>query len=196
MLVPRWPELCVTLSHSIQLGTTQPQVHRTMNAYLDNNVVSAILKDDIASESAAIDRLLEMHHQGVVSLVTSEITLAEMTNAPEPYVPRLRRAYHLLKNIPVVSWNKLSHMQRTGRPGGSQVIWPVFENEPLFSQLLSTGLTNVDAQHLFVAAKQSCQAFITCDNSPKTSVLARAREIYSLCGVTVQRPSEFIAAHG
>jgi hypothetical protein len=166
-----------------------------MNAYLDNNIVSAILKDDIAAESAAIDQLLELHDQGSVSLVTSELTLAEIQNAPQPYIARLRRAYHLLSKIPVVSWSKLAHMQRSGRPGGSQVIWPVFENEPLFSQFLSAGLAEVDAQHLFVAAKQSCAVFITCDNPPKTSVLARAQAIQSLCGMAVQRPSEFIASN-
>jgi len=39
-----------------------------MQAYLDSNVVSAIVKDDTASESDAIDRLLEAHEKGQVHL--------------------------------------------------------------------------------------------------------------------------------
>lgn len=49
-----------------------------MKAYLDNNVVSAIAKDDTPAESGALDRLLVAHEQGNVELVTSELTLDEI----------------------------------------------------------------------------------------------------------------------
>ena len=42
-----------------------------MKAYLDNNVVSAIAKDDTPTESEALDRLLAARDAGKVELVTS-----------------------------------------------------------------------------------------------------------------------------
>ena len=41
-----------------------------MEAYLDNNVVSAIAKDDTPTESDALDRLLSARDVGVISLRT------------------------------------------------------------------------------------------------------------------------------
>jgi hypothetical protein len=50
-------------------------VENGMKAYLDNNVVSAIAKDDTKTESDALDRLLTAYQEGQVDLVTSEVTL-------------------------------------------------------------------------------------------------------------------------
>jgi hypothetical protein len=47
-------------------------------AYLDNNIVSAIAKDDEPTESDALDRLLEANDEGKVHLVTSKLTLMEI----------------------------------------------------------------------------------------------------------------------
>jgi len=49
-----------------------------MKAYLENNVVSAIGKDDTASESDSRDRLLVAYNEGKVNLVTCELALSEM----------------------------------------------------------------------------------------------------------------------
>ena len=40
-----------------------------MNAYLDNNVVSSIARDDTASESDALDALMAAYDAGKVDLV-------------------------------------------------------------------------------------------------------------------------------
>jgi hypothetical protein len=50
----------------------------TVKAYLDNNIVSAIAKDDLPAESEALDRLLKAMDEGKVQLVTSELTLQEI----------------------------------------------------------------------------------------------------------------------
>ena len=55
-----------------------------MKTYLDNNVVSAIAKDDTASESEALDRLVRAYEQGKVELVTSEVTLGEIKRFAGP----------------------------------------------------------------------------------------------------------------
>ena len=49
-----------------------------MKVYLDNDVVSAIVKDDNAPESAALDRVLAAYGDGEVDLVTSTATLKEI----------------------------------------------------------------------------------------------------------------------
>jgi hypothetical protein len=49
-----------------------------MKVYLDNNIVSAIAKDDEPAESDPLDRLLRAWRKGKVDLVTSELTHAEI----------------------------------------------------------------------------------------------------------------------
>jgi hypothetical protein len=44
-----------------------------MKAYLDNDIVSAIARDDNAPESDAITRLLTVYEEGKIELVTSEV---------------------------------------------------------------------------------------------------------------------------
>jgi hypothetical protein len=52
-------------------------------------------------------------------------------------------------------------------------------------------LKAVDAQHVFVAARNTCEAFLTCDGD----VLHHSAAIGKLCGgLVVQKPSDFIAA--
>ena len=56
-----------------------------MKAYLDNNVVSSIVKDDNKSQSSALTRLLEAGEQQTIELVTSEVTLEEIKRTPEQF---------------------------------------------------------------------------------------------------------------
>ena len=42
------------------------------------------------------------------------------------------------------------------------------------------------------SAKNACEVFLTCDKG----VLARRDAIKTLCGVAVQKPSEFVAGRG
>ena len=163
-----------------------------MKAYLDNNVVSSIVKDDIESQSDALSRLLEAGDQGKVQLVTSEITLEEIKRVPSKHRPPLERTFRLLEKVPVVRWEELIFITNDGSGNN----WPVIQNDPLYADLLALGLEITDSKHLFVATKQSCGVFLTCDNTPRTGILRRAVELKALCGVLVQRPAEFVAANG
>ena len=163
-----------------------------MKAYLDNNVVSSIVRDDIESQSAAISRLLEAGDQGWVQLVTSEITREEIKRAPSKHRPPLERTFHLLEKVPVVRWEELLFITNDGSGNN----WPVIRSDPLYEGMLSLGLEETDAKHLFVASKQSCGFFLTCDNTQRTGILRRATKLLKLCGIVVQRPSEFVAAQG
>ena len=163
-----------------------------MKAYLDNNVVSSIVKDDIVSESDALSRLLEAADEGKVQLVTSEITLDEIRRAPSKYRPPQERTFRLLEKVPVVRWEELLFITNDGSGNN----WPIIRSEPLYENILALGLEVTDAKHLFVAAQQSCAVFLTCDNTPRTGILRRATALEALCGMVVQRPSEFVATHG
>src|SRR5437660_12739403 len=104
-----------------------------MKAYLDNNVVSSIVKDDIESQSDALSRLLEAGDQGKVQLVTSEITLEEIKRVPSRYRAPLERTFRLLEKVPVVRWEELLFITNDGSGNN----WPVIQSDPLYRDLLS-----------------------------------------------------------
>lgn len=53
-------------------------------AYLDDDVVSVIAKDDNGAESAALDLLLAAYRERKVDLVTSAVTLKELESYQGP----------------------------------------------------------------------------------------------------------------
>lgn len=162
-----------------------------MKAYLDNNIVSAIAKDDTAAESAALDRLLAAKDAGRIDLVTSELTLEEIKRYAGPARKRVERTFRLLEKVPVVRWDELLGMHSYG-DSRTWITSPLIQNDHLYDALLKLGLRSVDAQHLFVSAKHGCAIFLTCDGG----VVARADGIQQLCGVVVQKPSVLVFNEG
>jgi len=160
-------------------------------AYLDNNIVSAIAKNDERAESDALDRLLEAKDEGKVRLVTSELTLREIKGYQGRMRPQLVRTFRLLEKVEIVRWDKLVGMHSYG-DHRTWITTPLIDNEPDYSALLALGLKTVDAQHVFVAAKQACDAFLTCDGG----ILHRSGDIEKQFGVLVQKPSVFVASQG
>ena len=162
-----------------------------MKAYLDNNVVSAIAKDDTAAESNALDRLLAARDDGKVELVTSELTLDEIKRYSGPARKQVERTFRLLEKVPIVRWDELMGIHSHG-DSRTWINSPLIQNHPLYDSLLRLGVKTIDAQHVFVSAKQACAVFLTCDGG----VLARADGIQELCGVAVQRPSVLVNDEG
>jgi predicted nucleic acid-binding protein len=162
-----------------------------MKAYLDNDVVSAIAKDDNASESSALDRLLAAHEARRVELVTSEVTLEEIKAYRGSSRAPVERTFRLLEKVPIVRWDELVGVNSYG-DSYTWINTPVIQNDPAYDELLSRGLKVVDARHVFVAAKQSCETFLTCDSG----ILHRAADIRKLFGMVVQKPSNLVAAQG
>ena len=162
-----------------------------VKAYLDTNVVSAIGRNDTPTETDALDRLLAANEQGKVDLVTSELTLGEIKTLNHQDRIMLERIYRLFKKVPIMSWSKLLginvYMDKYTCTNS-----PMIETDVLYVSLLKLYLKPVDAQHLFVAAKQSCGYFLTFDRG----VLSRASSIQQLCGVIVQKPSGLATSQG
>ena len=113
-------------------------------AYLDDDVVSVIAKDDNGAESAALDLLLAAYRERKVDLVTSAVTLKELESYQGPQRPAIKRIFGFLKEVP-------------------NACVPMIQNNPLYDDLLKRGLEAIDAWHVFVAVKNGCQAFLTCD---------------------------------
>lgn len=159
--------------------------------YLDNNIVSAIAKDDTPTESDALRRLLVAREEGRLEFVTSEITLEEIKRyAGEAEAkPLVEQVYEQIRKIPVVRWDELVGIQSYG-DARTWINAPIIENDPLYDVLLKAGLKTIDARHVFVAAKHGCNVFLSCDRG----ILARARVILDACGLIVQRPSGFLAS--
>jgi hypothetical protein len=162
-----------------------------MKVYLDNNIVSAIAKDDHPAESGSLDRLLEAMDEGKVHLVTSEVTLREINAYHESMRPPVEQTFQRLAKVPIIRWDDLVGMNSYG----DQHTWintPMIQNDPDYTGLLALGLKTVDARHVFVAAKNACDAFLTCDRG----VLHRAPAIEKRFGLVVQKPSAFVASQG
>jgi hypothetical protein len=127
-----------------------------VKAYLDNNIVSAIGKNDTPVEAAALDRLLIAREQGNVELVTSGVTLGEIKRYEGPRT--VEWIFRLLEKVPIVPWDKLLGFHNYG----DRYTWissPTIESDPLYVALLALGLDPNDAQHVFVAAKNGCDVF-------------------------------------
>jgi hypothetical protein len=162
-----------------------------VKAYLDNNIVSAIAKDDTKAETDALNRLLAAYDDSKVELVTSELTHTEIKKYDVSVRPRLEWTFRLLEKVPMAQWDKLLGMNSYGDRHG-WISSPMVQTDPLYSQLHDLVVKTVDAQHIFVAAKRGCAVFLTNDGG----ILARRDAIEKLCGVTAQKPSDFVAAQG
>jgi hypothetical protein len=162
-----------------------------MKAYLDNNVVSAIARDDTQAESNAISSLLMAYDDSKIELVTSEVTLDEIKQYHGRGRASVERVFRRLEKVPIARWDELVgmnvHIDRH-----TLINSPIIQNDPMYDALLALGLDVVDARHVFVATKQSCGSFLTCDKG----ILRRAAEIKALCGVDAQKPSDFMTAQG
>ena len=160
-----------------------------MKVYLDNDVVSAIARDDHQSESSAITSILTAYDEGNLDVVTSEITLREIQQLQGPARPRVERVFRLIEKIPIVRLDELVGMN-VQIDRYTCINSPIIDNDPMYDALRAAGVKDVDAQHIFVATKQQCGHFLTCDKG----ILYRAQMIKTCCGIDVQKPSAFVAA--
>jgi hypothetical protein len=156
-----------------------------VKAYLDNFVVSAIAKKDTPAELDAL---------GKVNLVTSELTLEEIKPYRGSSRPEMEEMFEILEKVPIVRWDDLS--VNSYGDGRTWVNTLMIQNDPIYGELLKSGVKpDYDAQHVFVAFKNMCDAFLTCEKGLRHP--PRALAIKKLCGgLVVQKPSDFIANQG
>jgi hypothetical protein len=161
-----------------------------MKAYLDNNIVSAIARDDEPAESDALSRLVTAWEEEKVDLVTSDLSLTEIKR----YQDACKRAaieetFRRLEKVEIVRWDELVGMRHYG-DARTWINTGLIENRPEYGALLKLKLEGADAQHVYVAGKQACDTFLTCDKG----ILRCAAQIKAIFpSLTVQKPSQLVA---
>jgi hypothetical protein len=162
-----------------------------MKAYLDNDVVSAIWKDDNPKESAAIDKVLEAFDAGRLELVTSDVTRKEIDQYQGKGKAGVERIFRLLKKVPYVESHKLLGIHSYG-DATTWISSPLIEDDPTVKRLRDLGIKPTDAHHVMVAIKAVCDIFLTCDGG----ILHHSHEIEKAFGIKPQSPSSLSASQG
>ncbi len=162
-----------------------------VKAYLDNDIVSAIARNDKPDQSDALDRLLAAYEERRVDLVTSELTHQEIKNYKGNMRSPIERIFRLLAKVSIIRWDELIGIN-SQIDAKTVINSPMIHNDPIYDKLLRMGVKTVDAQHMFMATKSACGFFLTCDKG----ILSRSSAIGKLCGVTAQKPSDFVESQG
>ena len=120
------------------------------------------------------------------------MTLWEINAYQDELKRRLvERTYRRLAKAQIIRWYELAGMHSYGDRHG-WISTPTIQNDPVYAALLALGLEVVDAQHVFVAVKQKCNVFLTCDRG----IRDHAAVIKDRFELIVQKPSEFVASQG
>jgi hypothetical protein len=164
-----------------------------MEAYLDNCVVSGMVKGDLAprkpAEMAAIPILKIAVDDGGLRLVTSRESHRERDRATDPTVRALLA--HARPEFPLVPENeKLLGINTYWGAGG----WPIsnpmlteYVDRDLYENFKNAGLKDADARHLMYAVHNKCDRFVTTD----PGFLDRRSQLVPLCENTkIVTPSE------
>jgi hypothetical protein len=142
----------------------------------------------------ALRRLLRAKDEGKVRLVTSELTHTEI----KAYYQGSKReglaeTFQRFEKVEVVPSDQLIGMQSYG-DSRTWISMPIIEKHPDYKMLRELGVKPVDAEHVFVASRHDCDAFLTCDGG--ILHYDRAAAIEKRFAMFVQRPSVFVASQG
>jgi len=159
-----------------------------LTAFLDTSIVSGLAKEDLKEEElAALREILKQHKQGRVSLVTSHIAKEEIERIPEAYRLRHEIIYSLLADVPVAKevgiYGGSMSMGLNMGLGGAKIPNPIYVK----LDTLLPGKT--DARHIFQAAMNNVQYFLTTD---VRTILSYRDQIEEICNVKVVSPLEFV----
>jgi hypothetical protein len=155
-----------------------------LNAYLDTCIVSGLAKEDLkADELEALRQILEKRKQGNVSLVTSRIAKEEIEKIPVTYRFKHEIVYNLLSDVPVAkAFRTDPRLPLMGIGGGVR-------QHPMLAKLRTLLPDDADARHLYQAARNSVQYFLTTD---ARTILSYREQIENICNVKAVNPHEFV----
>src|SRR5262249_7405781 len=99
-------------------------------AYLDNNIVCGITKDDLPEgEPDALTDMLRLHSEGKVRVATSQLTRQEMGTWKGKNRPPAERIFYLMEKVEFIEDHTLlGFHNQWGRTGGCSV--PLVEDDP------------------------------------------------------------------
>jgi hypothetical protein len=159
-----------------------------VKVYLDNNIVSALAKDDMPTEHDSLVTLLEFYRAGRVQLVTSEVSGREIQKLNQMPL-NLNAVYCLLAKVEFIEDQKLlginSYIDRH-----TCINYPMIEDDPTSLVLCQIGLDRTDAHHLILAILAESAVFLTCDVK---TILKYRQKIENMFSIKLRKPSELIA---
>ena len=163
-----------------------------LKIYLDNDVSSAITRRDLEkAELDALDLLIDCKRRKRIILDTSRQSPREMERAPAQYHGNLKKG--LVELGQAAKDHKFLGSYTLSDQYGGSITNPLVTDivdEPLYSQVLATGLKSDDSKHLMYASHNHYERFVTCDGN----FLNRRADLERLCpSIRIQRPSELVA---
>jgi hypothetical protein len=152
--------------------------------YLDTCLVSGIAKQDLRPvELDALHKLLVLRKGGEISLVTSHVTKEEIERLPATARGLHEGIYGLLDDVPEAQeFRTDSGLTLMGVGGGTR-------EDPLLASIKAVLPDPDDARHVFQAARNAVDYFITDD---QRTILRHADAIHERCQLAVVLPSQLV----
>ena len=137
------------------------------------------------NEAAALRELERRRAAGEIALYTSHVTKEEIAKTPADHRRPLDDLYEMYENVPEME-EEFRMPRRLGSLRSGFTNGPIVQDEAL-GRLLSILPHELDARHIFQAAKKGLDYFITRDEK---TILNYAAEIRSAVGISALLPTE------
>lgn len=151
-----------------------------MKVYLDTNIVSCMINNDLIEEEInAIEQILSFWDSGVIEIRTSKITEDELKNIPVESKSNHLALYKLIRKVPLIpEATTNSGLLLMGVGGGTR-------EDPLYTQI-KTILELNDAKHMFQAIKNNMDIFLTADKK----IINKNNMIKPLSMIEIVKPTQ------
>lgn len=161
--------------------------------YLDNCIVpSGVVRKQLPPDEAAALRELERRRTAdEIALYTSHVTKEEIAKTPAEHRQPLDDLYEMYENVPAME-EELRMPRRLGSLRSGFTSGPIVRDEAL-GRLLSILPDELDARHIYQAAQNGLDYFITRDEE---TILKYAAEIRSAVGIQALLPTELLQRLG
>jgi len=165
-------------------------VAHAMKVYLDNVIVSGLVRSDLEpTEQAAVRKLMHQPFRDQIEVVTSRESWREQERTTDSDVRDELRRHRGDIDVVQEDHRLLGFSYLQDQYGGfiaNPLVTDVVD-EALFSALGGIGLKHGDARHLMNAACNGCHRFVTTD----PDFLVKRDELQALCGdLRIVKPSE------
>jgi hypothetical protein len=162
----------------------------TPTGYLDTNLVSGLVKEDLGDvELPALIELLRLREQGAIALCTSHITAEELSKIPAEVRGGHDDIYMRFDDVPAIDERFRMPMVIRGGPG-TRIIGPPVVADAALYQLRSILPDETDARHVFQAARNGVDYFVTCDDR---TIVRHVAAVQEAVGIVVCLPSQLVA---
>jgi hypothetical protein len=161
--------------------------------YLDTTLIIGLAKEDLgdAEMDASVD-LLERRKRGDISLCTSSVAKEELDRHAKGGLGRAGRLiYLLLDDVPAVDEQFLMHTTYgSGSFGGGSYGRGHLVKDELIGKLEAILPHEDDRRHIFRAARNGIDYFVTCDEK---SILRHAQAVEAVVAIKLRSPSQLVA---